>query len=179
MKSINGSASVSSSSTRTRELVDRERMQIAGKRIGAVPTNGSWKRYVRLRKGGISVQGSRRAAECRRICKADRRSVEAASRSPPISIHGIALRFCRVEFRSAAPEEDAERARQGVGRPGHLNPPLPRSPFHPLLLNGGRMSQCQTHARCGLFSLFPPAVLLHYPSVSRGPPTRVRSRCTQ
>lgn len=37
----------------------------------------------------------------------------------------------------------------------------------------GRMNQCQTHARCGLFSLPSPAVLLHYPSVSREPPTRV------
>lgn len=43
--------------------------------------------------------------------------------------------------------------RPGVGRLGYLNPPLPHSPFHPLLLNGGRMNQCQTHARCGLLSL--------------------------
>lgn len=38
---------------------------------------------------------------------------------PPSQLAGSS-----VEFRPAGPEEDAGRARAGVGRPGHLNPPL-------------------------------------------------------
>lgn len=130
------------------------------KKNHAVSRNSSSKRY-----GGISVQGPRVAV--------DNNKRDRSSRPPTVSINGGSYRSSFLRSRTTGPKRRSER----VGCPGYLNPPLSRSPFHPFLLNGGRMNQCQTHARCGLFSLFLLTVLLHYPSVSRGPPTRVCSRC--
>lgn len=169
LKSINRIASVSSSSIRARELASRTSVwEMRRKEPCSSPTNGGSKRYAYAKAVSPFKVAER--------MENDMRGWSAIGWSGLSTAYYLNLSGSHwgssVEFRSAAPEEDA------AGRPGRLNPPLPRSPFHPLLLNGGRMNQCQTHARCGLFSLFPPAVLLHYPSVSRGPPTRVRSTCT-